>query len=132
MDCLKCHCYVYDTIHMPFSGNGVRHQRALAQSHLLVPEFIRLARGDGNADYLAVLFAEAGGVHQICKYQNPLRAAYAWIRHQMNLIGDIGEIHRAHTPGLRIRIPVERLNANAPEWTPTPTILRIRIPSIRA
>ena len=133
MDCLKCHCYVYDTIHRPFHGIAIRQDRALAQSHLLVPEFIRLARGDGNADYLAVLFAEAGGVHRIINYQNPLRAAHSWIRHQMNLIGDIGEIHHAHTPRLRIRIPT--LRADAPEWTPstdTPAILRIRIPSVRA
>jgi hypothetical protein len=64
--------------------------------------------------------------------QNPLRTAYAWIRHQINGIGEIKDIHHAHTPGLRIRIPVERLRADAPEWTPTPAVLRIRIPSIRA
>ena len=132
MECHKCYAYVYDTLHRPFWGNGVRHQRALAQSHLLVPEFVRLARGEGNADYLAILFAEAGGVHRQQMDQNPLRTAYAWIRHQINGIGEINDIHRAHTPGLRIRIPVERLRADAPEWTPTPAVLRIRIPSIRA
>ena len=133
MECHKCYCYVHDTIHRPFHGIAVRHDRALAQSHLLVPEFIRLTQGEGNADYLALLFAEAGGVHRITKYQNPLRAAHSWIRHQMNLIGDIHEIHRAHMPRLRIRIPT--LRADAPEWTPsadTPAILRIRIPSVRA
>ena len=136
MECPKCYCYVHDTIHRPFHGMAVRHDRALAQSsHLLVPEFVRLTRGEGNADHLAVLFAEAGGVHRICRYQNPLRAAYAWIRHQMNLIGDIHEIHRAHMPRLRIRIPTQKLRADAPEWTPsadTPAILRIRIPSVCA
>lgn len=124
MACPYCYTYVYDTIQSAKLPKSY-HPRALRKAHLLVPELIRIARGEeGSLDYAALVFLEAGGVRNTFVARDPMCMADLWVRAQLNAIAFLSEIHDQHSPPpLRIRIP-RTLYIDE-----TPPLLRIRIPA---
>lgn len=129
MDCLMCHTYVHDTISRPFKCDGINPERALRYCHnLLSSELVRIARGqgEGDPDFLAIIFVESGGVKRSCLTGNPLPLAHTWIQYQLRQIGDIYQIHSEHTPPIqRVKVPVQT------QADGSPALLRIRIPEPR-
>lgn len=119
MECPKCYAYVHDTLHRPYTSAVIRHRQAMKHAHILVPELIRLARGEGTPDYLAILFVEAGGVRRLCLTRTPLPIANLWVRHQLRSIGNLNAIHAEHTRVLHVQVPMPDV---------PPGCLRIRIP----
>lgn len=107
MDCDKCYAYVHDTISRPFVSRGINHARALRNGHhLFAAEFVRIARGEDDSQFLCILFVEAGGVDRKCFTRNALPLANVWVHRQLHEIGDLLAIHSEHQPApLRIRIP---------------------------
>lgn len=109
-----CHTYVYDTLCRPTSTWGVNQTRAIRHAKGFVPEFVRIAFHATPTDYLALRFVEEGGVNHSCcciLRHPPLAVAQAWIRDKLDQIGDLDEIHFAHSGErvrLRIRIPKPR------------------------
>jgi hypothetical protein len=125
MECQKCYVYVHDTISRPFKCSHINHERALRNGHhLFAAELVRIASGEeDDPQFLAILFAESGGVSRTCCQRNPFLLANTWIQHQLRQIGNLGMIHMEHSPelkvatidppssplGLRIRIPDPRI-----------------------
>ena len=118
MDCPMCHAYVYDTICRPYAAPGTNAKRAMKHANIFTPEFTRVAFEEGDYEYLALMFVEAGGVSRTCLAPDPLPIARSWVVHQLKEIGDIDQIHFSHGGGFE------------PEIAPPPPTgpLRIRIP----